>query len=424
MFVCIRLFFCVSLFVSLSLKALRPMTSPTPPNRIDLIRPDAPPRAALGPHGVGRLTLELINPDVPRVVNLMTGQGPARADRALTVEMFYPAKAPVTPTPIQTELRDGTTTIELWGISAQGAEPAQSPQSFPLIVISHGYPGNRFLLAHLAENLASKGYAVASIDHRDSTYTDLNIREAVAIDRPRDIHFVLQALTGEPQAADDAKAQVQAAVLERVSSERIGLVGYSMGGYGVLMAQGAQLAPPMITQVPEPAAALVQGLLLDTDTPSHQPDPRVAAMIAVAPWGRQMGILDPRGLAKITTPSLIIGGTADSVSDYDKGIRQIWQDCTGADRALLSFEGAQHNAAAPIPAPAESYAMSPTLDFPPFEHYADLIWDSVRMNNIFQHAATGLFDHYVKASADAPSLQQASEEPSPAGTRMEFLARS
>jgi len=35
------------------------------------------------------------------------------------------------------------------------------------VIISHGYPGNRFLLSHLAENLASKGFVVAAPDHPD-----------------------------------------------------------------------------------------------------------------------------------------------------------------------------------------------------------------------------------------------------------------
>ena len=397
------------------------MTAPPALNRIDLIRPDAPPRAAAGSFGVGRATLRFTNANVPRVVNLMTGEGPARADRTLTVEMFYPAATPVQPTPIHTELRDGVTPVALWGLSAKGAQPASQPAEFPLVVISHGYPGNRFLMSHLAENLASKGYAVVSIDHADSTYNDQNIPEAVAVDRPRDIHFILHALTAA-QSASAAGEPVQHPVLAQLATDRIGLVGYSMGGYGVLMAQGAQLAPPVLSQTPEAAQALMKGLLLDTETPAHQPDPRVAAMIAIAPWGRQVGILDPRGLAKISTPSLIVGGSADAISGYETGIRQIWQDCTNTDRALLTFDGAQHNAAAPMPAPMESFAANDTLEFPPFEHYADLIWDSVRMNNILQHAATGLFDHYVRGQADAPDLAAACEEPIQPGTRMEYLA--
>ncbi len=43
---------------------------------------------------------------------------------------------------------------------------------FPLVILSHGYPGNRYLLSHFGENLASKGYVVTSIDHTGSTYAD------------------------------------------------------------------------------------------------------------------------------------------------------------------------------------------------------------------------------------------------------------
>ena len=388
--------------------------TPAATNRIDGLRPDAPVRAAWGAFGVGRTTLKMTNEDVPRMVNLLTGEGPERADRTLTVELFYPAQKPVQPTPIQSLLRDGQTPVTLWGQSAQDAPIAETAGDFPLVVISHGYPGNRFLMSHLAENLATKGYAVASIDHPDSTYDDQNIPEAVAVDRPRDIHFVLNALTALRTTGDHP-------ALALLSTDRIGLVGYSMGGYGVLMAQGAQLAPPLLTQSPAAAQPLVQGYILDTDTPAHHPDPRVAAMIAIAPWGRQVGILDPKGLAKITTPTLVVGGSDDEISGYETGIRQIWQDTTAADRALLTFENAQHNAAAPIPAPQESYIPHPELGMLPFEHYADPVWDNVRMNNILQHAATGLFDHYVRNDQSAPDLAQASAEHDIPGTRFEFL---
>ena len=60
--------------------------TPAVTNRIDGLRPDAPARAAWGAFGVGRTTLMMTNADVPRVANLMTGEGPDRADRTLTIE--------------------------------------------------------------------------------------------------------------------------------------------------------------------------------------------------------------------------------------------------------------------------------------------------------------------------------------------------
>ena len=60
------------------------------------------------------------------------------------------------------------------------------------VIISHGYPGNRYLLSHLGENLASKGYVVASIDHKsDSTYDDQTGLASTLYNRPLDQLFVL-----------------------------------------------------------------------------------------------------------------------------------------------------------------------------------------------------------------------------------------
>ena len=105
---------------------------------------------------------------------------------------------------------------------------------------------------------------------------------------------------------------------------------------------------------------------------------------------------------------------------------QLWEATTFVPfilhrKALTRVLALRHNAAAPIPAPQESYAPHPELGMLPFEHYADPVWDNVRMNNILQHAATGLFDHYVKNDKSAPDLAQASAEHDIPGTRFEFL---
>ncbi len=40
---------------------------------------------------------------------------------------------------------------------------------FPLVFVSHGYPGSRYFMTYLT-NLESKGYVVAAIDHTDSVF--------------------------------------------------------------------------------------------------------------------------------------------------------------------------------------------------------------------------------------------------------------
>ena len=88
---------------------------------------------------------------------------------------------------------------------------------------------------------------------------------------------------------------------------------------------------------------------------------------------------------------LLIAGSVDDVSGYETGTRAIWNDIVNVDRALLTFDNANHNAAAPMPAPEESYPFNARIGFSPFEHNADPVWDTVRINiarNIF-HGLVG-----------------------------------
>ncbi|MGB7243907.1 MAG: dienelactone hydrolase, partial [Sulfitobacter sp.] len=72
---------------------------------------------------------------------------------------------------------------------------------------------------------------------------------------------------------------------------------------------------------------------------------------------------------------------------------------------LLTFENANHNAAAPIPAPAECWHMNGKWKFAGFDHYADAVWDTTRMNNIAQHFATAFLDLHLKGDGSkAPFL--------------------
>ena len=118
--------------------------------------------------------------------------------------------------------------------------------------------------------------------------------------------------------------------------------------------------------------------------------------IAVAPWGRNFGFFDADSIAGVQIPMLFVAGSDDDVSLYEGGVREIWKEAVNVDRALLTFDNANHNAAAPIPAPEESYGLGPS----PFDHYADAAWDTVRMNNIFQHFSTAWLDRLLKNDSD------------------------
>ncbi len=90
-------------------------------------------------------------------------------------------------------LRDGETRATLHGQAVRDAAPA-SAGPCPLVILSHGYPGNRFLMSHLGENLAGKGYVVAAIDHADSTYADQGAFGSTLVNRPLDQRFALDEM--------------------------------------------------------------------------------------------------------------------------------------------------------------------------------------------------------------------------------------
>ncbi|MEW6322906.1 MAG: dienelactone hydrolase family protein [Acidobacteriota bacterium] len=365
-------------------------------NRIDTISPMAPELAAYGSHAVGVRTVTVTDRNRPDVLNTVEGGPIARYDRALTLEVWYPAALEPGQAPGGAYrgviTRDPAVIVTLHGRAVRDAAPARGP--FPLIVISHGYPGNRYLMSHLGENLASKGYVAASIDHRDSTYDDQKAFSSTLYNRPYDQLFVVNELARLGAAGS-------AHILDGlVDGSRVGLVGYSMGGYGVINVIGGGYSAASVTRSGAPPNRMLEARTAAAPSYRDSIDVRIKAAVAIAPWGMQVGFWDADGLAGIRTPLLVVAGSVDDVAGYEKGPRAIWEGAVNAERYLLTFLNANHNAAAPIPAPAETWGTNG--DRPAaFAHYADAVWDTVRMNNILAHFATAFFDHYVKGEAAA-----------------------
>lgn len=357
-------------------------------NRIDMVRPDAPALAAFGDHKIGVTTMTFTNPDQIDVVNTGETGEPPRYDREITVEIWYPATDDTEPGGTYTALiRDGVTEATLIGQAARDAMP-ETEETFPLVIISHGYPGNRFLLSPLAENLASKGYVVAAIDHPDSTYDDQTAFGSTLVNRPWDQRFVIDSVT----ALDGPLGAI-------IQDDNVAIVGYSMGGYGALIYAGAGVTLLSTTYEWGAPQGLLERNLIGTESHAALADDRVKAIVAFGPWGNNTGFWDAESWAGINTPLMLIAGEIDDVSQYS-AMRGIFDDTINTTRHLLTFAQANHNAGAPMPAPAESYAMSDELGYAPFEHYADPVWDNVRMNNISQHFVSGYLDLHLKGDTD------------------------
>ena len=362
-------------------------------NRVDVVTPMAPELAAYGTLDIGVRTIQVTDRNRPDVLNTKPGGATSRYDRTLTLEVWYPAQLAPGQKPggdYRVITRDPAVMATLHGRAVRDAVPLPAATAYPLVIISHGYPGNRFLMSHLAENLASKGYVTVSIDHKDSTYDDQKAFASTLYNRPFDQLFVLNEVG---RLARNGSGSFLSGL---VDTSRSGIVGYSMGGYGVVNVVGGGYSEAVEAQNGAPPNRLLADR--GAANPEYQKsiDPRIRAAIAIAPWGMAGGFWDAAALKGIRTPIMFVAGSVDDVAGYEKGTRAIYQGAVNTDRYLLTFINANHNAAAPIPAPAETYAYSETLKSFPFTHYADAVWDTARMNNIVDHFATAFFDLNVK----------------------------
>jgi predicted dienelactone hydrolase len=365
-------------------------------NRIDTVTPSAPELAAYGPYAIGVRTLQATDRNRPDILNTKEGGPTARYDRTLTLEVWYPAALATGQKPggdYRAITRDPAITVTMHGQAVRDAAPLATGGPFPLVIISHGYPGNRFLMSHIGENLASKGFVTVSIDHKESTYDDQKPFASTLYNRAFDQLFVLNEVDRLGRAGSGSF------LAGRLDAGRTGIVGYSMGGYGVVNVIGGGYSKASETVNGAPPNRLLAERGAANPEYRKTMDPRIKAAIAIAPWGMVGGFWDAEGLKGIATPVLFVAGSADEVAGYEKGTKAIYQAAVNADRYLLTFVNANHNAAAPIPAPIETY--TPVEGHPAaFAHYADAVWDTVRMNNILDHFATAWFDVYLKGEAD------------------------
>ena len=356
-------------------------------NRIDIVRHDAPELAHFGDYDIGVRTIELIDPARLDVFN--SDEDATYTDRRLTVEVWYPALLADNQQPggvYTTATRNTVITATLHGKAVRDAEPMRATGSLPLVILSHGYPGNRYLMSHLGENLASKGYVVASIDHRDSTYTDQKAAGGALYNQPLDQVFVLEQLVAMSGARHGFAAGL-------VDAERIGIVGYSFGGLALLNNLGAGFSEAAISSEAAPANRLAYRHAAANPEYRKNLDPRIKAAIAVAPWGMASGVWDPAALADIRVPVLFMTGSADETSGYEQGVRALFESATHSDRYLLTYENAGHNAIAPIPLPVEILQTAEQIGA---SHYTDAVWDSVRSANVMNHFATAFFDLHLR----------------------------
>jgi predicted dienelactone hydrolase len=365
--------------------------------------PDAPELSARGTYKVGVQTLDFVNKGQIDVLKSKDGVDPTY-DRALKVEIWYPAA-------LAEGAKEATQYDEVLGKSddpkrpiipftfagraARDAKPLNTEGAFPLLIVSHGYVGSRYLLSYLTENLASKGYVVVAIDHTESTFRDSKGFPSTLLNRAKDDLFILN------QMAELNKSKSLFSGL--IDADNTAIIGYSMGGYGALNVAGASYSGKLDTLFTTITGGSKAIKTLTTSNVEFKKslDPRIKAVVAFAPWGMKNGVWDADGLAGLKVPTFFIAGSQDDISGYEDGIKAIFKGTINADRYLLTYANARHNVA-PNPPPAA--ALQAGLHFDEYYRYAEPAWNERRINNINQHFVTAFLGIQLKKKEYAKYL--------------------
>lgn len=363
---------------------------------------DAPELAQLGEFSVGVRTLQLIEPAQIDLLAFDATRGVAPAhDRDLTVDVWYPARASVT---ANTEIYSAAFPAEppappasfsFPGIAVRDAKAAGT--AYPLVIVSHGYSNAPAAMTWLTENLASKGYVVAAIRHEDPPITDPRGFPQPLLRRPLDIAFVAKSL----------RASLGAQHL--IDPTRIALIGYSIGGYGVLTSAGASLDPSG-----GPAKLVPLGLLLPYTTAGRQRDrvlvKDLRAVVAISPaGGGTLAAWGGDGLRTIKAPLMLISGDQDHTVDYKTGARAFFEQAVNSHRYLLTFKQAGH-AIGLNPAPPSMQEHLWDQDW-----FEDPVWRKERVNEINAHFITAFLDLYLKGDASRAAYLNVAVPESSAG---------
>lgn len=235
---------------------------------------------------------------------------------------FYPSTDP-----------DNITRVQ--GYPVQATEDAAiAIGRFPLLMLSHGNTGTPLALHDLATSMARKGFVVVAVFHPGDNYLDHSRLGS------------LSNLYGRPLQISEA---ISAALLDPmlspyISARRVGVIGYSAGGETALILAGAQPDLQRLRQYCQERpqdrdACKTQGeLLADRDDLHAQADPRVGALMLMAPLGLMFG---RQTLSDVHVPVLLYSGDGDELLAIDKNAEALARKLPDVSSFKL-FAGAGH----------------------------------------------------------------------------------
>ena len=195
-----------------------------------------------------------------------------------------------------------------------------------MVIISHGAGGNAGQFGWIAAALANEGFVVVLPNHPGTTTGNASAKAAVRVwERPKDVTAVLDEIMENPQS------------YPFIDTRRIGMLGFSAGGYTALAVAGARVDPDRLQRFCDTTdhgmsdCAFLAHFGVDLHSLDLSPaaqdlsDPRLSALVVVDPG--IVSTLTKQSLGQITVPMMIINlgeeGTVPAGVDAKDAAKQI-----------------------------------------------------------------------------------------------------
>jgi predicted dienelactone hydrolase len=223
---------------------------------------------------------------------------------ALETGIWYPSDAPAS----SQRLGLYTQTVAAGG--------AVAGRGLPLVVMSHGTGGSFENHYDTALALAEAGFVVAAVTHTGDNYRDQSGFVRVE-NRPRHIKALIDYMLASWPRRD------------RLDPVRIGIFGFSAGGFTALVAIGGV---PDLSRTPSYCAAHPDewtcrrireaGAALSSAPAAFDHEPRIAAAVIAAP---AIGFsFTPEGLAGIKSPIQLWRGDSDEILPHPRHAQNVY----------------------------------------------------------------------------------------------------